>query len=120
MSEAFKLIKGKIGIIVPFPKFIEAYKKIIFDVISTKLNAKEEDIMIGTPDMFRGVEKELIIISTLRNSVVDGLGYFDEMEYINLALTRASHSLWVIGSSPTLTKSYIWNKFIGYCKFISN
>jgi hypothetical protein len=33
----------------------------------------EDDIFIGTPDMFRGVEKDIIIVAELRNSIVDGL-----------------------------------------------
>jgi superfamily I DNA and/or RNA helicase len=44
--------------------------------------------LIGTPDMFRGVEKKIIIVAPIRNSQVEGLGMMQCEEYINLSLTR--------------------------------
>lgn len=73
MAKAFSCIKGKIGIIVPHHQMIDAYTS-IFAKYQDKLSATLDDIMIGTPDDFRGVEKEIIIISSLRNSTVHGLG----------------------------------------------
>lgn len=77
MTLAFSFLKGKIGIIIPFRNYIVAYHKLLCEALKARVNADENDILIGTPDMFRGVEKDLIIVSTLRNSVIDGLGYFD-------------------------------------------
>ena len=48
----------------------------MLEAMSGKMGATKNDIMIGTPEMFRGVEKDLIILCPLRNSQVEGLGEF--------------------------------------------
>jgi superfamily I DNA and/or RNA helicase len=62
----------------------------------------DDEIFVGTPEMFRGVEKDIIIVAGVRNSIVDGLGQLDHAEYVKLALTRGRHFLWMITSSITL------------------
>jgi superfamily I DNA and/or RNA helicase len=105
MATAFQSLKGRIGIIVPFSRYIGMYYKLFSDMVKPKLNADDRDIMIGTPDMFRGIQRDLIIVSSLRNSVIDGLGYFNDADFINLAASRASQFFWVVGSSTTLVNS---------------
>lgn len=34
----------------------------------------DDDVFVGTPEMFRGIEKDIIIVAGLRNSIIDGLG----------------------------------------------
>jgi superfamily I DNA and/or RNA helicase len=34
----------------------------------------DDEIFVGTPDMFRGVEKDILIVVQLRNSTISGLG----------------------------------------------
>jgi superfamily I DNA and/or RNA helicase len=50
--------------------------------------------------MFRGIEKDIIIVAPLRNSSVSGLGQLGD--FIKLAMTRSRQYLWVVGSSVTL------------------
>jgi hypothetical protein len=103
MSKAFLKLKDRIGIIVPFERCIRAFWTLFDEERRKKLGIQSEDeIFVGTPDMFRGVEKELIIISSVRNSVVDGLGQFNSAELTKLAMTRSRSMLWVVGSSITL------------------
>ena len=83
-----------------------------------------DEIFVGTPDMFRGVEKDIIIVAQLRNSIVDGLGQLDREEFVKLAFTRAKQFLWVIGSSPTFRQSgtsgaNLWSSFFTTCQHIS-
>jgi len=68
-------------------------------------------IKIGTPAAFRGQEKDIIIISSFRNSADSGMGAFkaksddtqqlDENELI-MAFSRAKKFLWCVGSLDTL------------------
>lgn len=103
MQKAFSKIKGRIGIMVPFERSIETFQRLFDSGIRRKLGVTSEDeVFVGTPDMFRGVEKDIVIVTQLRNSVVEGLGQMDESEYVRLAMTRAKHFLWVVGSSATL------------------
>ena len=84
----------------------------------------EDDIFIGTPDMFRGVEKDIVILSSLRNSTVDGLAQLDDAAFVKLAFSRCKHFLWLIGSSLTFRGSEsagasLINNFIKTTQLIS-
>ena len=68
MKEVFKTIKGNLGIIVPTANYIEAFKKLVPASFVNKLGACCEDLDIGTPDMFRGRSKELVIVAPIRSS----------------------------------------------------
>lgn len=104
MNRAFGgSLRSKIGIIVPFERSVQAFNQLFDDAMRAKLGIiSEDEIFVGTPDMFRGVDKDIIIITGVRNSVVDGLGQLDEAEYVKLALTRARHFVWMVCSSITL------------------
>lgn len=107
-------MKGQLGVIVPTQHYIDAFNQLMPNFFSQRLNASSEDLVIGTPDMFRGISKELIIIAPLRNSKQSGLGLLDNKEYINLALTR-SKFLWIIGSTSTIPQNSFWNKIAKKC-----
>jgi len=78
MRKSFAKLKGRIGVIVPFERSVSAFYRLLEDYIKRKLGIESNDeIFVGTPDMFRGVEKDIIIVAQLRNSVVDGLGQLD-------------------------------------------
>ena len=106
MSKAFLKLKNRVGVIVPFERCIKVFKTLFDEQIKKKLGIQSDDeVFVGTPDMFRGVEKDIIIVSTLRNSMIDGIGQLDLNDYVRLAMTRCRHFLWVIGSSITLMGS---------------
>ena len=78
MTRAFDNLKNKVGIMVPFQRCIDAFRNLCEEPLKRKMSITcEDDIFIGTPDMFRGVEKDIIIVAELRNSVVDGLAQLD-------------------------------------------
>ncbi len=108
MTRSFaRCFKNRLGVIVPFQRCIEAFRSLAEEGLRRKLGVEcpEDEVFVGTPEMFRGVEKDIIIVTHLRNSVVDGLGYFDKEEYVKLALSRARHFLWVVCASPTFAGS---------------
>ncbi|CDW88819.1 splicing endonuclease positive effector [Stylonychia lemnae] len=118
-QHAFSKIKRSIGVIVPFERLIPTFK-ILFEPVKQRLGLdKEDDIFIGTTEMFRGVEKEIIIVTSLRNSVVDGLGSLEEPNMIKLAMTRAKSFFWVIGSSPCFISNQQWREFLMATKLVS-
>ena len=74
MTAAFGNLKSRVGIMVPFERSIAAFRELCEEPLKRKMGIDcEDDIFIGTPDMFRGVEKDIIIVAQLRNSTVDGL-----------------------------------------------
>ncbi|KAI0147492.1 SEN1 N terminal-domain-containing protein [Xylariaceae sp. FL1272] len=102
-------IKGKVGIITP-------YKAQLFelrDQFSRRYGPQiTEDIEFNTTDAFQGRECEIIIFSCVRASSTGGIGFMTDIRRMNVGLTRAKSSLWVLGDSRALVQGEFWNKLI--------
>ncbi|KAK0655975.1 SEN1 N terminal-domain-containing protein [Cercophora newfieldiana] len=102
-------LKGKIGIITPYKaqlyrlrqRFAEAYG-----------DAITEEIEFNTTDAFQGRECEIIIFSCVRASPTGGIGFMTDIRRMNVGLTRARSSLWILGDSRALVQGEFWAKLI--------
>ena len=96
-------------------------------------------ILVSTVDAFQGGERDVIILSSVRTK---GVGFIDEPERVNVAITRAKRHLLFVGesvrspilpwnapkhclmpsSSPgnlrTLSVSRLWGGIIDFCREI--
>jgi hypothetical protein len=70
---------------------------------------------IGTVDGFQGREKDIIVLSTVR-SHQHGIGFLADVRRLNVALTRAKSSLWIIGNSLALNQNPHWKSLIDFAK----
>ncbi|RFU32526.1 hypothetical protein B7463_g3842, partial [Scytalidium lignicola] len=101
--------KGKIGIITSYKaqlnelksRFARTYGDSIF-----------EEIEFNTTDAFQGREREIIIFSCVRAKATGGIGFLGDIRRMNVGLTRAKCSLWVLGDSKSLQQGEFWNKLI--------
>ncbi|KAL2069142.1 hypothetical protein VTL71DRAFT_15480 [Oculimacula yallundae] len=101
--------KGKIGIITSYKaqlnemkvRFAREYGDAIF-----------EEIEFNTTDAFQGREREIIIFSCVRAKATGGIGFLGDIRRMNVGLTRAKSSLWVLGDSRSLQQGQFWNKLI--------
>ena len=101
--------KGKIGIITPYKaqlqalrqRFTEIYGEVITDVVE-----------FNTTDAFQGRECEIIIFSCVRASPTGGIGFMNDIRRMNVGLTRAKSSLWILGDSQALVQGEFWEKLI--------
>ncbi|CAN0880605.1 Probable helicase MAGATAMA 3 [Linum grandiflorum] len=59
-------------------------------------------VKIKSVDGFQGGEKDVIIISTVRCKKHGEVGFLFDDKRANVALTRARHCLWILGSANTL------------------
>lgn len=76
-------------------KFQEAFGPSVFDTIE-----------FNTVDGFQGQEKDIIILSCVRSGLnLTSIGFLKDPRRMNVALTRAKSSLFVIGNGPTLERS---------------
>lgn len=102
-------VKGKIGIITP-------YKAQLFelrDKFSRRYGEKiTEQIEFNTTDAFQGRECEIIIFSCVRASSTGGIGFMTDIRRMNVGLTRAKSSLWILGDSRALVQGEFWNKLM--------
>lgn len=99
---------GKIGIITPYKGQLNALKQ-RFNMRYGEgiLNA----IDFNTTDAFQGRESEIIIFSCVRAST-QGIGFLNDVRRMNVGLTRAKCSLWVLGNSKSLEQGEFWRKLI--------
>ncbi|KAI0395600.1 SEN1 N terminal-domain-containing protein [Xylariaceae sp. FL0594] len=102
-------LKGKIGIITP-------YKAQLFELreqFSRRYGEKiTESIEFNTTDAFQGRECEIIIFSCVRASSTGGIGFMTDIRRMNVGLTRARSSLWILGDSRALCQGEYWNRLI--------
>lgn len=99
---------GKIGIITPYKGQLREMKQ----QFSAKYgNAIFSTVEFNTTDAFQGRESEVIIFSCVRASN-RGIGFLSDIRRMNVGLTRAKSSLWVLGNSTSLVQGEFWKGLI--------
>ncbi|KAK7536470.1 SEN1 N terminal-domain-containing protein [Phyllosticta citribraziliensis] len=101
--------KGKIGVITPYKsqlrelkdRFLRKYGQGVF-----------ENVEFNTTDAYQGRESEVIIFSCVRASPAGGIGFLQDIRRMNVGLTRAKSSLWVLGNSQSLVRGEFWRKLV--------
>ncbi|KAL4510686.1 hypothetical protein ABPG72_004840 [Tetrahymena utriculariae] len=69
-------------------------------------------IEVDTIDGYQGMEKDLIIISTVRSNNKCSIGFLKDPRRMNVSLTRAKRGLIIVGNINTLQKDSNWRDFI--------
>ena len=59
-------------------------------------------ISVNTVDGFQGQERDIVLISMVRNNEQGQVGFLSDLRRMNVAITRARMKLIIIGHSPTL------------------
>jgi senataxin len=101
--------EGKVGIITPYKsqlrelrnRFAAKYGENIF-----------KSIEFNTTDAFQGRESEIIIFSCVRAAPSGGIGFLSDIRRMNVGLTRAKSSLWVLGNSDSLVQGQFWKALV--------
>ncbi|CAG9261398.1 Superfamily I DNA and RNA helicases and helicase subunits-like protein [Paraburkholderia unamae] len=70
---------------------------------SRAANGAPIDIHVSIVDRFQGREKDVVVLSATRSNPKGRRGHVDNLNRLNVALTRARHKRIVIGDSATLT-----------------
>lgn len=100
---------GMVGIISPYKEQIRVIKNLFvnkFGYLITK------EIDFNTVDGFQGQEKEIIIMSTVRALESGSVGFLSDVRRMNVALTRARTSLWILGNGESLRRNKIWRRLL--------
>ncbi|KAF2190528.1 tRNA-splicing endonuclease-like protein [Zopfia rhizophila CBS 207.26] len=101
--------KGKIGIITPYKSQLRELKVRFARKYTEKVL---EEVEFNTTDAFQGRESEVIIFSCVRASPAGGIGFLQDIRRMNVGLTRAKSSLWVLGNSQSLVRGEYWRKLV--------
>ncbi len=71
-------------------------------------------ISINTVDGFQGQERDIILISMVRNNEQGQVGFLSDLRRMNVAITRARMKLIIIGHSPTLCQHPFYKRLKHY------
>lgn len=91
------------AIISPYSGQVAALKEYLGDKYS-----------IRTVDSFQGQERKNIIISLVRSNDEGDIGFLKDYRRMNVAITRAQETLWVIGDSATIGNDRFYQEFLNY------
>src|ERR1700743_2175551 len=81
------------------------------------LNSKlYSEVEVASVDAFQGREKDIIILSCVRSSESQGIGFLSDPRRLNVALTRAKYGLIVVGNPKVLANNQLWNHLVHHCK----
>ncbi|KAJ1942666.1 DEAD-box type RNA helicase, partial [Kickxella alabastrina] len=104
--------KQKIGIITPYKqqlrKLVDRFRGFFGQNIM-------DAIEFNTVDGFQGQEKDIIIFSCVRAGG-SGVGFLADERRMNVGLTRARKSLFVLGNADLLVSSPLWKQLIADSK----
>ncbi|KAG8447592.1 hypothetical protein GDO86_014918 [Hymenochirus boettgeri] len=112
-----KLIKSRmkefsfrnIGVITPY----RAQKMMIINELRKAFGNDNRPCEVDTVDGFQGRQKDCIIVTCVRaNSSQGGIGFLASRQRLNVTITRAKFSLFILGSLRTLMENNDWNHLI--------
>ena len=104
----------RIGII----SFYSSQVRLIKELLPKGKNGNNVSFEVSTVDGFQGRETDIIIISCVRSFDVSrrgksgNLGFLQDFRRVNVALTRARESLWIVGNCNFLAKDALWKAML--------
>ncbi|KAA8908494.1 hypothetical protein TRICI_004769 [Trichomonascus ciferrii] len=104
----------QIGVISTYKRQVQVIK----DLFRKELGDSIVDrIDFNTIDGFQGQEKDVIILSCVRAQPdAKGVGFLSDTRRMNVAITRARSSLWILGNQQNLVKNPVWARLISDAK----
>lgn len=109
-----EFIGGRIGIITPYKSQLSLLRSRFLNAFGSSTIA---DIEFNTVDGFQGREVDILLLSTVRaahsstaTSQINSssIGFVADIRRMNVALTRAKLSLWILGNARTLQTNNNW------------
>eukprot|EP00850_Spirogloea_muscicola_P009645 SM000054S18131 [mRNA] locus=s54:712649:726066:+ [translate_table: standard] len=111
-----EITPGRFGIVTPYKQQLELLRSTFRQALGA---AGAADLEMATVDGFQGREVDVLIFSTVRSTAAHGgggnhsrVGFVADVRRMNVALTRARRSLWVVGNGGTLAASRPWAALI--------
>jgi senataxin len=120
-----RALAARVGLVTPYKGQCEELKRVFAQRLGEGVLA---DLLahksINTVDGCQGSEREVIIFSAVRTCVSHGgggntrftLGHVDDVQRMNVALTRAQHALWVLGRVEALAASPHWSRLVEHAR----
>ena len=91
------------GIISPYKAQVALLRKLVGR--SRTLAPIHSHITVNTVDGFQGQERDVILISMVRDNERGAIGFLKDLRRMNVAITRARMKLIIVGNSATLCQN---------------
>ena len=95
---------GKVSILTPYNAQIREIERACRRRTSAALT-------ISNVDTFQGKEADVVLYSGVRSGG-GGIGFVSDLRRLNVALTRARHALYIVGSEQSLNASADWRALL--------
>jgi regulator of nonsense transcripts 1 len=106
---------AQIGVITPYDgqkKYVSEYMRRSGALAHTLY----ESIEVASVDAFQGREKDFILVSCVRSSETQGIGFLSDPRRLNVALTRARLGIILLGNPRVLSKNALWAALLVHFK----
>ena len=100
------------GVISPYKAQVRLLRKYLRN--NRMLKPLRHQITINTVDGFQGQERDVILISMVRDNNSGNIGFLNDLRRMNVAVTRARMKLIIFGNAETLGKTKFYEKLIEY------
>ena len=100
------------GIISPYKAQVRLLRKYMRN--NKMLKPLRHQISINTVDGFQGQERDVILISLVRDNASGNIGFLNDLRRMNVAITRARMKLIVFGNAETMSKTKFYEKLVEY------
>ncbi|KAI4981181.1 hypothetical protein ZWY2020_021666 [Hordeum vulgare] len=102
--------KLSVGVVSPYKGQVRAIQEKLGKTYETHGGFS---VKVRSVDGFQGAEEDIIIFSTVRSNSTGSVGFLNNVNRTNVALTRAKHCLWIVGNATTLvTSKTVWQKIV--------
>lgn len=104
---------GRIGIVTPYRQQLYELRRQFEARYGQGITTGVE---FNTVDAFQGRERDIIIFSCVRAADEGGVGFLSDIRRMNVGLTRAKSSLFVLGNSNFLKRNLMWGRLVDDAK----
>ncbi len=102
------------GVISPYRAQVQYLRSLIKR--DAALRPLRKQITVNTVDAFQGQERDVIIISLVRDNDEGQIGFLSDLRRMNVAITRARYKLIILGASDTLCRHAFYRKLYEACR----
>lgn len=109
-----KIVNDRVdfGIITPYKSQVRLIRKLL--KMQRFYRTLRHQISVNTVDGFQGQERDVVLISMVRDNERGEIGFLRDLRRMNVALTRARMKLMVVGNSETLQRHPFYAQLIDY------
>lgn len=100
------------GIISPYKAQVRLIRKYLRH--NKMLKPLRNAMSVNTVDGFQGQERDVILVSLVRDNANGNIGFLGDLRRMNVAITRARKKLIVVGNADTLGHHKFYDKLIAY------